>query len=95
MRKSGRLWRRFGPFPTATAVPIYEDWPYALFTMIHGQSEGDCIALAEDIKVATGLDEYALLYSTKEYKKVRVQYFTEDYARYLDAENRPRRVAAS
>ncbi|MDX1932541.1 MAG: AsnC family transcriptional regulator [Capsulimonadales bacterium] len=70
--------------------PTYEDWPYPLFTMVHGQSEEDCLTVVREIAHATGLESGALLYSTKEYKKVRVQYFTEDYARYLDREGRVR-----
>jgi hypothetical protein len=34
--------------------------------------------VAEAIKAETGLPDYDLLYSTKEWKKIRVQYFVED-----------------
>ncbi len=88
----GRTMASFRAVSHCYRRPVYEDWPYPLFTMIHGQNQEECIALAEEIKAATHLEEYALLYSTKEYKKVRVQYFTEDYARYLDAEGRSQRV---
>lgn len=90
----GRIMASFKAVSHCYRRPVYEDWPYPLFTMIHGQNQDECIALAEDIKAATDLEEYILLYSTKEYKKVRVQYFTEDYARYLDAEGRSRPLFA-
>jgi len=58
--------------------PTYPDWPYNIFTMVHGQEAKDCQAVIDAISEATGIREYALLYSTKEYKKVRLQYFTRD-----------------
>jgi DNA-binding Lrp family transcriptional regulator len=56
--------------------PTYDDWPYSVFTMIHGRTARDCEATVEAIRADTGVDEFALLWSIKEYKKVRVRYFT-------------------
>jgi siroheme decarboxylase len=58
--------------------PTYQDWPYSIFTMVHGQSREDCEQVLKAISVATGVTEYAALYSSQEYKKVRVKYFTGD-----------------
>ncbi|MCC7493024.1 MAG: AsnC family transcriptional regulator [Fimbriimonadaceae bacterium] len=58
--------------------PTYPDWPYSVFTMIHGRHSRDCEDVVEAIRDATGVTEYALLYSTKEYKKTRVRYFVDD-----------------
>jgi DNA-binding Lrp family transcriptional regulator len=58
--------------------PVYEDWPYRLFSMTHGRDKEECEAVLAEISRETGLDEYAVLYSTKEYKKTRLRYFTED-----------------
>lgn len=58
--------------------PTYPDWPYSLFTMIHGRSKEECEGVARSISEATGITEYRLLYSAKEYKKIRVRYFEED-----------------
>ncbi len=87
----GKIMASFKAVSHCYERPTYPDWPYSLFTMLHGQSEADCIAMAEQIKSVSGVGEYALLYSTKEYKKIRVQYFTEDYAQFLDSEGRARR----
>jgi siroheme decarboxylase len=91
IEECGRIMASFKAVSHCYQRPTYDDWPYPLFTMIHGQSEQDCLALVAEIAKATDLEKHALLYSTKEYKKVRVQYFTEDYAQYLDAEGRVRR----
>ncbi|MCS6776258.1 MAG: AsnC family transcriptional regulator [Chloroherpetonaceae bacterium] len=55
--------------------PTYPDWPYNLFSMVHGKTTEDCDAVLDAIAARTGLRDYAKLYSTKEYKKVRVKYF--------------------
>ena len=65
----GKIMASFKSVSHCYRRPIYEDWPYALFTMIHGLSEADCIALAEEIKVATGLEDYVLLYSHQRVQK--------------------------
>jgi siroheme decarboxylase len=59
--------------------PTYDDWPYSVFTMIHGRSARDCEATVEAIRTETGVDEYCLLWSIKEYKKVRLEYFTPEW----------------
>ena len=59
--------------------PTYPDWPFNLFGMLHGRTKGDCEEAADAIASETGVDEHAMLYSTKEYKKVRVRYYTEDF----------------
>ena len=48
--------------------PTYDDWPYSVFTMIHGRNARDCEATVEAIRDETGIDEYCLLWSVKEYK---------------------------
>lgn len=60
--------------------PTYPDWPYTVFTMIHGRTVKDCDAMISAIKEATRIQDYAILYSTKEYKKSRLKYFTSDLA---------------
>jgi DNA-binding Lrp family transcriptional regulator len=58
--------------------PIYPDWPYSIFTMIHARSKAECEATADAIEAATGIKERTMLYSSTEYKKVRLTYFTEE-----------------
>ena len=58
--------------------PTYDDWPYTVFTMIHARTGPECKEVVEAISSKTKLTDYAILYSTKEYKKVRVKYFTKE-----------------
>jgi DNA-binding Lrp family transcriptional regulator len=59
--------------------PTYPDWPYSVFTMVHGHSARDCEATIAAVRAETGVDDYALLWSVKEYKKTRVRYFTAEW----------------
>lgn len=55
--------------------PTYPDWPYSLFTMIHGRTSSDCEGAVREISESTGITDYALIYSTREFKKTRVKYY--------------------
>jgi DNA-binding Lrp family transcriptional regulator len=69
--------------------PTYEDWPYTVFTMVHGRSGRDCEATIAAIRDETGVDEYALLWSIKEYKKVRLRYYGPEWDEWRDAHLTP------
>lgn len=58
--------------------PTYPDWPYNIFTMVHGRNRAECGEIAAMLSRASGQGRYIILYSTKEYKKTRVRYFTEE-----------------
>ncbi len=62
--------------------PTYEDWPYSVFTMAHGRSKEECDAILDSIAEECGIgpEDRATLYSSTEYKKIRLHYFTDDYA---------------
>jgi DNA-binding Lrp family transcriptional regulator len=57
---------------------IYEDWPYSIFSMVHGRSVEECEAVLDAMAAETGITERLSLYSTREYKKTRVRYFTPE-----------------
>jgi DNA-binding Lrp family transcriptional regulator len=59
--------------------PTYADWPYSIFTMAHGRSKDECDAILDSIAAQTGIDERSTLYSSTEFKKIRLLYFTDDY----------------
>jgi siroheme decarboxylase len=64
--------------------PTYRDWPYSVFTMAHGRSKEECDAILDRIADEHSLhgDDRATLYSSTEFKKVRLHYFTPDYAEW-------------
>jgi DNA-binding Lrp family transcriptional regulator len=54
---------------------IHEKWKYNLFTMVHGKSKKDCQDIARRIAENTGINEYIVLLTLKEYKKTSPRYF--------------------
>lgn len=59
--------------------PTYPDWPYNVFTMVHGKSVEECEEVLAAISRATGITDYISLYSTREYKKTRTRFYTPAY----------------
>jgi hypothetical protein len=47
--------------------------------MAHGRSKDECDAILDAIAAETGIADRATLYSSTEFKKVRLLYFTEEY----------------
>jgi hypothetical protein len=53
--------------------------------MAHGRSKEECDAVLDAIATATGIEQRATLYSSTEFKKVRMLYFTEDFKDWENA----------
>ena len=71
---------KLGSFPQVSHCyqrPVYPDWPYNVFSMIHCKSEAEALDMAKTIQKQIDVDEYRILFSTREFKKTRVEYFVE------------------
>jgi siroheme decarboxylase len=63
--------------------PTYADWPYSIFTMAHGRSKDECDAILDAIAAETPEAQgRATLYSSTEFKKIRLLYFTDAFKRW-------------
>lgn len=51
------------------------DWPYELYTMIHGRDPDEYKTVIEQLRRTTSLKEFAVLESLKELKKTSMTYF--------------------
>jgi DNA-binding Lrp family transcriptional regulator len=58
--------------------PVYPEFPYALYTMVHAAKISDCEAIAIRIEEKVGKWPRLNLLSTKEYKKIRLKYYTRE-----------------
>lgn len=58
--------------------PVYDDWPYNVYTTVHGRSVDECESIINDLAIDTGLTEKQALYPTKEYKKARISFFSRE-----------------
>ena len=71
---------KLGAFPQVSHCyqrPVYKDWPYNVFSMIHCKSEDEAADMAKIIQKEINVDEYKILFSAREFKKTRVEYFVE------------------
>ena len=55
--------------------PAHVEWPYNLYAMIHGRSEDDCRMIADRLARAIRLPDFRILFSTREFKKIRLKLF--------------------
>ncbi len=55
--------------------PVYADWPYNLYTIVHGRSVDECESIINDLATDSGLTDKQALYPTREYKKARINLF--------------------
>ena len=60
--------------------PPCDDWPYALYTMVHGPSRAGCAMTIDEIVAETQLTEHVALWTAKEYKKRPVALFSDEEA---------------
>ena len=72
-----------GAFPQVSHCyqrPAYPDWPYTVFSMIHCRTREEAAETAKTIQSQIGINEYRILFSEREFKKSRVEYFVEPVA---------------
>ncbi|MBP2653390.1 MAG: putative transcriptional regulator, AsnC family [Firmicutes bacterium] len=53
----------------------HTEWPYNFYTMIHGHTRDECREFAAQLAEETGLKDYVMLFSTREWKKTSMRYF--------------------
>lgn len=59
--------------------PKYENWPYNLFTMVHGRTTEETNGIINEMAKEIDARSYRPLYSSREFKKVRIEYFTPEF----------------
>jgi DNA-binding Lrp family transcriptional regulator len=72
---------KLGAFPQVSHCyerPTYSDWPYNVFSMIHCKTHDEAHEMAKTIQDQIQVDEYQILFSSREFKKTRVEYFVEN-----------------
>ena len=75
--------------------PTYDDWPYNLYTTVHGRSVDECDSIINDLATDTGIEEKRALYPTREFKKARLQFFSPEADEWESAHAGAREAAAS
>ncbi len=64
--------------------PKYPNWPYNLFTMVHGKTTEETDAIIASMAQEIEHNAKRPLYSTREFKKVRIKYYTPEFEAWED-----------
>ncbi|NOY78539.1 MAG: Lrp/AsnC family transcriptional regulator [Calditrichaeota bacterium] len=56
---------------------VYPEWPYSHYTMIHAADPDSLQNIIRNLSTATGIRNYLILKSGREFKKVGMRYFEE------------------
>ena len=56
----------------------HERFPWRLYTMLHGRSREDVLAEVEHLAQAEGIEQYRVLFSTRELKRSTAAFFRDD-----------------
>ena len=59
-------------------------FPYTLYSMLHGPTRDSCRELARHLSREVGIEDYAVLFSEREFKKQRLRYFLPELDRWWD-----------
>ena len=77
-KRVGEQMARFREVSHCYRRPVYPSWPYPLFAMVHAKTHSACLDVVRRIEEVVGQFPHKNLFSTKEYKKTRVRYFTPE-----------------
>lgn len=75
--------------------PVYSDWPYNLYTIVHGRSIDECESIINDLAIDSGMSEKRALYPTREYKKARLNFFSPECDEWEAAHGAKRAASAA
>jgi len=75
----GEIAAQFSAVSHCYLRPKYANWPYNLFTMVHGKTTKETNGIIKEM--ASEIEHFSRrpLYSTREFKKVRIKYFTPEF----------------
>ncbi len=69
----GNIMASFSEVTHCYERPRRPGWEYNLFTMVHSYTRADCEIVADRISQVTGIKDYRLLFSEREFKKTGVR----------------------
>jgi len=59
------------------ARPRFPQWPFNLYTMVHGRTREECRNVAKRIAKKVGIEQFQVVFSTREFKKTSPRYFVK------------------
>ncbi len=84
----GKVASEFSAVSHCYLRPKYSNWPYNLFTMVHGKTDDETKSLIEEMTKEIEHKSFRPLYSSREFKKVRIVYFSDKFKIWEELNNR-------
>ncbi len=81
-QKIGKIAASFSAVSHCYLRPKYQNWQYNLFTMIHGKTKEETNSIINEISKEIKAKSFMPLYSSREFKKVRIEYFCENFRKW-------------
>lgn len=75
IEKAGRIMASFNNVTHCYQRRTIPEWPYNIYTMVHGKTDAECHAVAQEIAEKTGITDYQILFSEKELKRSNIRHF--------------------
>ena len=54
------------------------NWNYNLYIMVHAKSREECEKIVKSLAISTGIEQFQILYTKKEWKKTSMKYFCSE-----------------
>jgi DNA-binding Lrp family transcriptional regulator len=74
VQKTGRLLAADRHVSHCYERKVTGSWRYNLFAMVHSRDRNTCLEIIEKMAARTGLTNYVVLFSIREFKKTRIMY---------------------
>ena len=58
--------------------PKFQNWRYNIFSMVHGKTKEETDSIVKEMENEVEFNENRYLYSSREFKKIRVKYYTDE-----------------
>lgn len=78
IQEVGQLFAKVAVVTHCYARVTQPGWPYNFYTMLHANTREQCNVIAQELATQARLQEYIMLFSTKEWKKNSMKYFKEN-----------------
>ena len=78
----GKIAASFSAVSHCYLRPKYDNWTYNLFTMIHAKTEKETNSVIKAIEKEIEFKSNMPLYSLREFKKVRIKYFSSEFEKW-------------
>ena len=75
IEETGRIMSAFAAVSHCYRRDPNDQWPYNLYTMVHGRNEEQCRKTVRQMAERSGVSAYTMLFSRRELKKTSMKYF--------------------